>query len=352
VSACSAGICGEACPAKTQECDGACVDVQSSTDHCGSCDHSCGGGACTKGSCEPQVVVSAQDGAFALALTPDGLGVFWARPNGLFRCPVSGCAANKAFMVADVQNTLSRPYTIVTDNTNVYWLANSSTLHNCPAAGCNYQVPSTSADITGYQARELTQRGGYRYVVDKFSVLECLTSGCTPYMSSCVSGDSLQSLALSESAAFWGETTDPWGLYGCSFSAGAKATRLTSVSGGQVVRVLGSMVYVMSATAQKIYACGTAGCGGLESDIATGLAGLTSMAVDASGVFFSVAGSDSAPTGSVLGCPLTGCTGAPRVLASSQARPTSVHVANGYVYWTNRGNDGVTDSGAVMRVRL
>lgn len=350
VSTCTAGLCKEVCPAGLLECSGACVNTQSAPENCGSCGHDCGGGTCTKGACAPQTIAPAQDGAFALALTPDALGVFWLRATGVWRCPVTGCAANKPFMVADVQNKLLRPYIIEATATNVFWLANASTLNDCPAAGCTFQTPNTSADIRGYQARELTQRGAYRYIVDKFSILECQTASCTPLLSTCIGGDSIQSFAWNGTRAVWADTTDPSGLYRCD-STGGMSTRLTSIA-GQVVRLFGDTAYVMSANAQKVYSCPAAGCGGLETDLATNLAGLTSMAVDASGVYFTLSGSDSAPTGSVLTCPLTGCTGAPKVVASGQARPTSVHVANGFAYWVNSGVDGVTDSGAVMRVRL
>jgi hypothetical protein len=43
---------GPTCTAPLESCYGACVDLQTDPDHCGSCTHSCASGICTAGHCE------------------------------------------------------------------------------------------------------------------------------------------------------------------------------------------------------------------------------------------------------------------------------------------------------------
>lgn len=49
---CTAGVC-EGCPDGTTSCDGSCVDTLQNDEHCGACGNACGGGqTCVMGSCE------------------------------------------------------------------------------------------------------------------------------------------------------------------------------------------------------------------------------------------------------------------------------------------------------------
>ena len=71
---CGEGQCRDSCPANTLYCDGACVDVQNSVDHCGECgkncnnakpDHAktmlCAAGACTINECAAEYHIEKQD---------------------------------------------------------------------------------------------------------------------------------------------------------------------------------------------------------------------------------------------------------------------------------------------------
>lgn len=51
------------------------ADLQTSAEHCGQCNHSCLGGACMAGQCQPVVLASGQKGAYGL--TGDNDSIFW-----------------------------------------------------------------------------------------------------------------------------------------------------------------------------------------------------------------------------------------------------------------------------------
>lgn len=46
------GLNPDVCSLATMSCDGACVDAQTSPDHCGTCDNACASGSCTAGVCD------------------------------------------------------------------------------------------------------------------------------------------------------------------------------------------------------------------------------------------------------------------------------------------------------------
>jgi hypothetical protein len=48
---------GGSCTGDLTSCSGSCVNLQTSGDDCGACGHSCGGGACEDGKCQPSVVL-------------------------------------------------------------------------------------------------------------------------------------------------------------------------------------------------------------------------------------------------------------------------------------------------------
>jgi hypothetical protein len=79
-AACQAGGC--VCPLDmATACAGACTDLQSDPVNCGSCGHSCLGGACDAGSCQPVVLQSGLAGPTLVMVS--GSSVFWDYGSGL-----------------------------------------------------------------------------------------------------------------------------------------------------------------------------------------------------------------------------------------------------------------------------
>lgn len=87
-----------------------CTAAQRDSDpaHCGRCGHSCLGGACVGGTCQP-LVVSTTVGEPVLDVAVDAnrvlwltSNVFWAGPGHVYGCPKSGCTTASSLAVEGV----------------------------------------------------------------------------------------------------------------------------------------------------------------------------------------------------------------------------------------------------------
>ena len=98
-------------------CSGTCVNEQTDPLNCGACGHSCQGGACLLGVCQPFTIASGVDISNEdLAVT--GGTVFWAALHGVMDVSVNG-GTTHTFYNGGMN---SYPGSIVADNSNVYWV--------------------------------------------------------------------------------------------------------------------------------------------------------------------------------------------------------------------------------------
>jgi hypothetical protein len=115
------------CSATTADCDaqpGCETDLQTSPDHCGSCDHGCLGGECAGGDCQP-VVLATSAGA-PRHLTVDDTHLYWATsgPTGqIWQVPLDGLGS--ATQLAGAQ---PMPGSIVYDGASqsLYWTTSAN----------------------------------------------------------------------------------------------------------------------------------------------------------------------------------------------------------------------------------
>jgi hypothetical protein len=97
--------------------------VASDPFHCGRCDHSCLGGACAAGTCQP-VVLGRSRGENVFDLAVDATHVLWitssspqSGPGHLWACPKSGCGAAAPLSLANEGQT---PGNLGGDGVNAY----------------------------------------------------------------------------------------------------------------------------------------------------------------------------------------------------------------------------------------
>jgi hypothetical protein len=107
---CQSGMC--ACPPGQTSCSGVCIDLQSNATHCGSCTNACEGGVCSAGACTfPTVLATGQMNPNGIAV--DATNIYWATGT-MNKMPIGGGAIT----------ALGSPgyaYATVVDATNVYW---------------------------------------------------------------------------------------------------------------------------------------------------------------------------------------------------------------------------------------
>lgn len=344
--------CVAACEAPQMLCDTACVDLDSDPEHCGACGHDCGGGACMAGACQPVLVAGDLDRPYSLALSPESGQVFWLTPTQVQRCPLAGCDDPARLAELEERLPVKRLDNIVATEQDVFWLGDrpSFWLLHCPAAGCTFDIPDAPDGYELDSPRSLVRDGDLLVVGERFGIRTCaIQGGCS--LNDCVGADSIQSVAFDDASLFWLESTDPAGLYACPRQGSAMPLRLTA-DRGSIVRLHEDTLFVARNTGDGIYRCSKDGCGGQGTDVVTGEAGISSLAVDARGLYWTTPGSASEATGTVKTCPLDGCgEQGPRVLATGLAQPTDVHLLGDDVVWVEQGLTGTAASGAIRRVR-
>jgi hypothetical protein len=106
----SAGVGG------SNPCDG--VDFQTSADHCGQCNHSCLGGECVSGSCQPFVLVQGLGKPRGISISNDGTLYIADKGKGrIFTMPSSGGMLD--FVALDTPP--NDVFDVAEDSNIVYW---------------------------------------------------------------------------------------------------------------------------------------------------------------------------------------------------------------------------------------
>lgn len=116
---------GTACSAGEVCCAGGCVDRLRDGSNCGRCGHSCQGGSCDVGACQPLVLASGQDGARDIAV--DSKNVYWS--NGLFVAAVPLGGGSITTLVPSNSMTFVFIASMAIDATSLYWMQ-GGTAHN------------------------------------------------------------------------------------------------------------------------------------------------------------------------------------------------------------------------------
>jgi hypothetical protein len=307
---CQSGVC--ACPPGQTSCSGVCADLQSSASHCGSCTNACEGGVCSGGACAfPMVLASGQLNPNGIAL--DATNVYWAN-GSMNKVPKSGGAittlgspgysvatavdASNVYWTDSIDNAIQRvpiaggtvtslvtmliePIGIAVDASNVYWAGFSTgTVNSVPIAGgavatlvTNLTEPhAVAVDASGVYvatygeiARAPLAGGSLTpiYATPEWSPLDIVLQGTTLYY---VDGSTVSSLPTSGSMPAW-------------ISDALKSTHVATD---------GANVYWIDAT--SVYEAPVGG-GVAKKTLASGVSP-TSLAVDATGVYFTSNGTN------------------------------------------------------------
>lgn len=354
--ACVDGACQRKCEGTQVLCGDACTDTTISATHCGKCDHSCGAGLCSAGACQPFPVATGFSNIHAIAMSPSGVIISADSDVSLCANP-NGCAA--ATSLTTIKAGVSQLNDVTVAGTNVYFDGNegdSEIVYRCPVAGC----PGAGPDII----ENVVNDSIGRVVAGPTDVLWTrYQSYYGPYSRRCSlpgCGSNVEVRPLASTGPYYDATDRELTVPSKIVSVGAVSTLwatgalsnsnykqlracalATACSTPTEIDTAAASVSALTYYDGKHYgASGAIGGGNVVfsvSDAAPGArtllvsdaAGITDVAVDASGIYWV-----NGTTGKVLRCAtLTGCNGSGETLATGQTGASRIRLDEKFVYW-------------------
>jgi hypothetical protein len=279
--------------------DAACVpDAADDPDNCGRCGHSCLGGACTAGTCQPVLLASTSN---PLEIAHQDAGtLYWTTSgtmNTVYRCSVSACAPDA---VGGCTGTLG----IAVDDGHYYFTCyGQGDVYACANAGCGMS-------------------GGFGPITGQ---------------------DYPTGIAVDSTALYWlwqGTAPPPASMHtGQVMMAPLDGGPPTMLRGGQDfpsgMAVQAGVLYWTEPGYNQVSRCTVSDSCNDYNQIATGQNNPDQVTVDPTNAYFTNNGTALASSdGSVVEVNLA--TKAMTTLASGQGYPRGIVVGASYVYWVNQ----------------
>jgi hypothetical protein len=280
------------------------------------------------------------------AVATDGAVAVWVESNAVRSCPVTGCSATIPPTTLNGSPVSSAGFDSVTiDGGSAYWLSDSL-VQRCPLTGCsgdNETFATAPLDPYG-RWRRVAVHSGVVYMQTSTTLYQCLVGGCaspSPIFGRLDNFDA--PFAVDDTGVYITVTGEEYGTYYCAFGNCPPALGSPiATPGGSHLAAVNGVVYMWDPYGQgDITSCANGGCPNGPTVVAPGQTMLTSLAADASGVYWTTS---DGTTGSVFSCALPDCASGPRTLAANQANPTSVALSDHYVVWANQRDAGTPGS--------
>jgi sugar lactone lactonase YvrE len=329
-SLCSAGSCQVAsCQAGWANCDGLAangceISTASNPAHCGACGHSCQGGSCLNGACQPVALVTGQQNPWSIAV--DGQFVYWdnrVASGAVLKVPLTG----GGFLTLAAEQP--EPEGLALDAQYVYWanFAGGTIMRLALAGGVPTVVASGQSGPAG-----ITAWGGTVFWTNwnGNSVMR-VVPGNAP--SPLATGQSSPHRIATDGSSVWWTN---WAGNTVRRVDALGGTAVTVASSGQPLGVTLDSGWVYWTDASSILRAPIEG--GPVTTLATGQDHPSGIVVDADNVYFTC----HAPGGSVRRVLKTG--GPVITLAAAQNLPVYLATDATSLYWTNSG------SGTVMKL--
>jgi hypothetical protein len=322
--------------------DGSCSDTQADPNNCGRCGHSCLGGQCTAGKCQPVELTRGPAGATGIAL--DTTDVYWTSitANSVHKVSKNG---GTAATLAQAANGVDAPYGIFVEGGFVYWVNSAlftGTVMRCPVAGCG-----AAPQMVAYNVNEPTD-----LVVDGTNVYFTESDGTriarAPKGGTSDGGVAVYPntsskpihIALDGDHLFW-------------IDDGSGDVQRVSIDGGNYIDLGANGLDGRGITVDQnnVYWVNLAGNvsrrakdgGGTTTTLAAGEGNPLDIVVDGTNaywvkvVFPNDGGLDL--DGSIRTCTLSSCTGSD--LATGQKHPRSIAMDANAIYWVNYADGSV-----------
>ena len=278
------------------------ADLQTDTMNCGRCAHSCLGGVCAAGRCQPIVLSSTSEEIDGLAITADSIYV-----SGFHAKNVRGCKLPCPGGLKELAKGNGNVTGLVVDATSVYfadWGAGAtSSIRKCILPGCAggpIDVVNGNDPATLNRPFDLVLSGTHLFWTSYYgkNVGEC-SVGCS-------------------------------GAPGTVLAAESAPTSAAITNADHIFWVGGD---VSKPGTGSIRTCALPGCAGGATSLAEGLDQPRFMALSSDHIFW------TSPT-AIMQCKLPGCPAGPTQLVAGLNDPVGVATAGGSIYWNTL--DGVS----------
>ena len=341
------GTCKTSCNVGFSACGKECRDLKTDANNCGRCGRICGT-ACNDGQCAPTKVVDNLTDPLELAV---GVANVFVRTgsSALVQASKAGGSSSSNVFDASAWEIKAGPSI---DDINLYFLGTDpSAQTRVFKRGISSVLGSTAVApvATCGLGCGLAVLGDTYAWFDAYDLHTCKGACTTVYDQP--TGGQLQSLALTTTYAVWTNATGNGSIFRCTLPECLMSTRMTLFESGantpSLIRVHKDIVYWLDnytagVDKARVLSCPIAGCGGVPKVIAKGENEMKGLAVDDSGVYFTVEGDTANLAGVVKVCRDlgAGCGVGSEILADKQAQSGAIVLDATHAYWLNRGVSG------------
>jgi hypothetical protein len=323
---------------------GQCGDTQKSADNCGRCGHSCLGGTCDAGQCQP-VTLAANISPRDLAV--DAKHVYWIEPSTARAMQADKDGANPIQLGGGTSNYLTG---LDIDDASAFWGTRDELLLRCKIGGCANTPAIVTSQITYMGDLAVDDTNGYWLQdTDPATIKKAAKGGTNGAATQLVAetGDagSYHHIATDGQYVYW--TADDGKVRRIAVGGGAVTVVASATGSAGGLAVDEQNVYFTAGddpgTVNYAPKGGTSGGSALAAAQHLPIA----VAVDANSIYWvNSAIGISETSGTVMTCRIASCT--PTTLASAQRTPVSIAVDDTAVYWSNF--DLGNSQGGIMKV--